>query len=56
MILEAGALGPADVYPSMLRASGSLFFRAPFLIYLREGHLWYCSSILRHFRVSGTAI
>ena len=56
MILEAGALGPADVYPAVLRAPGRLFFRAPFLIYLREGHLWYFSSILRHFRVSGAAI
>ena len=56
MILEAGAFGPADVYPAMLRASGSLFFRAPFLIYLHEGHLSYFSSILRHFRVSGTVI
>ena len=56
MILEAGALVSADVYPGVLRASGNLFFRAPFLTYLREGLLWYLSSILRHFGVSGTVI
>ena len=41
MILEAGAFGPADVYPAVLRASGNLYFCVPFLTYLREGHLWY---------------
>ena len=56
MILEAGALGSADVYHAVLRASGDLYFCVPFLTCLRDGHLWCLSSILRHFGVSGIVI
>ena len=56
MILEAGALGTADVNHGGLRGSGDLYFCVPLLTRLRDGHLWCLSSILRHFGVSGIVI
>ena len=56
MILEAGALVSADVYPGGLRGSGDLYFCVPLLTRLRDGHLWCLSSILRRFGGSGIVI